>query len=427
MDNLTHSLVGYTIAKVAKHSNNSSLNKIFENKKHSFFLFFTSIFAANFPDLDLIYNLYDPSALGYLVHHRGHTHTFIYAIPQTLLALIFFSIIFRIKDKSVLLVGFILVLVNICVHISLDALNMYGVHPFYPFDNRWYYGDRVFIIEPWIWFSLLPIALTPFKKINSLKTLYVVFFITIIVLAFKIKMLVLGTSIFLVLYFLTLLYFYQKIEERTKVFMSLGFVFIFLLSFMVEGVRTEKFLSHAFSETSEYANITQEKLVEYVISPYPGNPFCWDILVIRTNEHDGYFVGWGRYQSSQVFGFECPDGMNRHKEPILSELSLKTSDNVFNLNLIKEVMWSKDYVSSQKIIFTTKNDCRLEAWFQFVRVPYLTDSGDYIDLRFSDPEESRRRDFTRLNLDTYSDGCVRMPAPWVSPRKDLLDKSKQDL
>ena len=34
------------------------------------------------------------------------------------------------------------------------------MHPFHPFDSRWYYGDAVFILEPWLWTLLgVPVAL----------------------------------------------------------------------------------------------------------------------------------------------------------------------------------------------------------------------------------------------------------------------------
>ena len=39
-------------------------------------------------------------------------------------------------------------------HIVADAWNSYGVHPFWPFDNRWYYGDAINIYEPWLWVIL---------------------------------------------------------------------------------------------------------------------------------------------------------------------------------------------------------------------------------------------------------------------------------
>ena len=43
--------------------------------------------ASNFPDLDLFLTKLLPAPLGYLLHHRGHTHTLLYALPQALLLL----------------------------------------------------------------------------------------------------------------------------------------------------------------------------------------------------------------------------------------------------------------------------------------------------------------------------------------------------
>jgi inner membrane protein len=39
-------------------------------------------------------------------------------------------------------------------HVFLDYLNNYGVRLLAPFDWRWFYGDTVFIIDPWLWTSL---------------------------------------------------------------------------------------------------------------------------------------------------------------------------------------------------------------------------------------------------------------------------------
>jgi len=37
---------------------------------------------------------------------------------------------------------------GLILHLSMDAMNVYGVHPFAPFDPRWFYGDMIFIVEP---------------------------------------------------------------------------------------------------------------------------------------------------------------------------------------------------------------------------------------------------------------------------------------
>jgi inner membrane protein len=41
----------------------------------------------------------------------------------------------------------------------MDSLNVYGVHPLWPFDPNWYYGDLVFIVEPVFWIGFgVPLA-----------------------------------------------------------------------------------------------------------------------------------------------------------------------------------------------------------------------------------------------------------------------------
>ncbi|MBF6907484.1 metal-dependent hydrolase, partial [Acinetobacter baumannii] len=46
------------------------------------------------------------------------------------------------------------IVLGLGLHLGMDALNVYGVHPFAPFDPRWYYGDMVFIVEPVFWLAL---------------------------------------------------------------------------------------------------------------------------------------------------------------------------------------------------------------------------------------------------------------------------------
>jgi inner membrane protein len=39
-------------------------------------------------------------------------------------------------------------------HPVLDTLNTYGVRWLMPFSGRWYYGDALFIVDPWVWLAL---------------------------------------------------------------------------------------------------------------------------------------------------------------------------------------------------------------------------------------------------------------------------------
>ena len=48
----------------------------------------------------------------------------------------------------------LLATVSIVSHPILDTLNTYGVRWLMPFDGRWFYGDAVFIVDPWLWLAL---------------------------------------------------------------------------------------------------------------------------------------------------------------------------------------------------------------------------------------------------------------------------------
>lgn len=42
----------------------------------------------------------------------------------------------------------------VLTHPTLDWLNNYGLRWLMPFDDRWFYGDALFIIDPWVWLVL---------------------------------------------------------------------------------------------------------------------------------------------------------------------------------------------------------------------------------------------------------------------------------
>ena len=44
--------------------------------------------------------------------------------------------------------------VAILSHPILDSLNTYGVRWLMPFSGRWFYGDTMFIVDPWVWLAL---------------------------------------------------------------------------------------------------------------------------------------------------------------------------------------------------------------------------------------------------------------------------------
>jgi inner membrane protein len=48
----------------------------------------------------------------------------------------------------------LLALAGVYSHVFLDWLNNYGVRLLTPFSWQWFYGDSVFIVDPWLWLML---------------------------------------------------------------------------------------------------------------------------------------------------------------------------------------------------------------------------------------------------------------------------------
>src|SRR5450830_2180671 len=86
MDNITHSVIGLATGELLHRSLPPEPQEPAQRTRRALFLF-TAWFASNAPDLDLILTRLLPSPFGYMLHHRGHTHTLLLAVPQALLLL----------------------------------------------------------------------------------------------------------------------------------------------------------------------------------------------------------------------------------------------------------------------------------------------------------------------------------------------------
>ena len=146
MDNLTHSLVGLAAAK-------AGLERL------SPYATALCVVAANGPDADLV--MLAGGSWTYLEHHRGLSH----AVMGTLVLALVWPLLFYVGDfvvarlrgrpKRARLGGLVLAsLVLSASHPLMDWTNNYGVRPLLPWDSRWFYGDLVFIVDPWLWLTL---------------------------------------------------------------------------------------------------------------------------------------------------------------------------------------------------------------------------------------------------------------------------------
>jgi inner membrane protein len=179
VDNVTHALAGLlmadaTVSHVQRRVARASPSRVEAPSLARFrrAAVVLGIAAAEFPDADLVYSgpMVAMGKLGYLLHHRGHTHTVVWALVSALVlwgitrwwwqrgltgrerADASSAIVSRLGARALLA----LAIVGTLSHLLLDFTNSYGVHPFWPFDNRWFYGDAVFIVEPWLMVVAIP-------------------------------------------------------------------------------------------------------------------------------------------------------------------------------------------------------------------------------------------------------------------------------
>jgi inner membrane protein len=159
MDNLTHTLAGAVLGEAGL-------------KRRTALAMPTLLIGANLPDVDVIAILFGHS----LSFRRGWTHGILALVVLPLLLALGMLAWDRwvrrrrgrVPDRSadpgqLLLIAYVAVF----SHPLLDWLNTYGMRWLMPFDGRWYYGDALFIVDPWVWIVLLTGFLVARGRIGS--------------------------------------------------------------------------------------------------------------------------------------------------------------------------------------------------------------------------------------------------------------------
>ena len=148
LDNLCHTLVGAALGEVGL-------------KRATPLAMATLLVGANLPDVDAVTYLFADAPTSF-EFRRGWTHG---ALAMVVLPLALASAVAawdrlvrrrRHPEKTparfpaLLLLAFL----SVVSHPLLDFLNSYGVRFLYPFSKRWFHGDALFIVDPWVWLVL---------------------------------------------------------------------------------------------------------------------------------------------------------------------------------------------------------------------------------------------------------------------------------
>jgi inner membrane protein len=115
--------------------------------------------AANVPDVDVLVFATGVPAVSF---RRGWTHGVVGQLVLPIVVVALFAAVNRWRPPSrgdkgpPFHLGWLVVLAyaGLYSHLALDLLNNYGVRVLAPLDWRWFYGDAVFIVDPWLWLVL---------------------------------------------------------------------------------------------------------------------------------------------------------------------------------------------------------------------------------------------------------------------------------
>jgi inner membrane protein len=146
MDPVCHTLVGGALAQTGL-------------KRRTALGAATLLVAANLPDIDVLAYIDGPTTA--LWFRRGWTHGVLAWLVLPLLLTGVMVAIDRLWRRRrggeparpaalLALAG-----LGVLTHPVLDLLNTYGIRLLMPFSDRWFYGDTLFIVDPWVWAMLV--------------------------------------------------------------------------------------------------------------------------------------------------------------------------------------------------------------------------------------------------------------------------------
>lgn len=408
MDNITHSVVGLGVGELVQRSLPAEPDDAGQRTRHRLLLTACAL-ASNFPDLDLFLTNLLPAPLGYLLNHRGHTHTLLYALPQALLLVALLWSCWPnaralLKRSTTARRGLLLaVSAGFALHLGMDYLNSYGVHPFYPFDGRWLYGDMVFIIEPvfWVAFGVPLIMAVPARAPRwvlmaglAAALLYFLRNDYLTPLSFGL-LLALGVGLALL----------RSARAHSRWAMALAL----LASVAFVGVQgTASAVGRAQVAAALHAQDAATRVLDVAMTAFPAQPLCWIFVSVESNAAQGSYTlrrGLVSVLPSVLPAAACPAGLADPSPPA----ALTAAGDVLQYRQVQGSLAALRQLRD--------TNCWFDGWMRFARAPVL-EHGAATDLRFA---TTPRGNFSTMAV-AQADGraCPGGVPKWDYPRQDLL-------
>jgi inner membrane protein len=359
------------------------------------------------PDLDFLWSGVTARPFGYLLHHRGHSHTLPGAVLAALLLMAAVTGFTRWRRSGFTRTDFgwtfALCLLGPLTHIAMDSSNNYGTHPFWPVYRGWIYGDAVFIVEPLFWAAGIPPLI--FAARSTITRLVLSALLVLgVALTFVVRFVPTPMATALPLVALAVTGAAWRAAPRLRA--AVGVVVCFAVA------------AAFFAASSVAAAAVRDALrndgavLDVVVTAMPVNPLCFTALTVERN---GAYVArratvatWPALYPAE----KCPDTEEQPTAPFAPSTASDT----------RHVHWRGEYVAPlAELVALHRDNCQAAALLRFFRVPYWTQAdGETLilgDLRY---DRSPGLDFSDVRIEQRPSSCPSLVPPWTPPRRDLL-------
>jgi inner membrane protein len=416
MDNVTHSLAGLVLAEAAVQLRARRTGATPAPRVRAVAAL-ASMVAANLPDSDLFYTGVGADRLAYMLHHRGHTHTVVIATLGAALLWGAAALIARRRARAAPASPsphgeaswlFALLLVSTLGHLVLDWTNSYGVHPFWPFDNRWRYGDAVFIVEPWLWVAAVPalVAATTRRVARGLLSLILVLGL---VLAWRVDQVTTGAAIVLTAGAALSVGLARALRPAPRIAAAIALWVAVTLTMAAGAAAARGTVVRAVRDADPSAEV-----LDVVVTPQPANPLCTTAITVERSGAT-YRVATARVSGAPSLADVSGCGGRDGAGPMFRASARRST---------AAVQWDTEWTAPHAELATlARESCPALAALRFIRVPAwraLDDSTVMLgDVRYGGGSGNG---FSDVRVPRRSAACPDAVPPWTPPRADLIGK-----
>ena len=193
---------------------------------------------------------------------------------------------------------------SVASHPLLDWLNNYGLRWLMPFDGRWFYGDALFIIDPWVWLLLGGVLFLMHAQHAASLAAWGALWLALSLAVFSGAPLVSAPAQTLWLIGIGLLVAARMlgiaapsreamVERATRV--ALGAIGIYAAAAVLSDIPARR------AVRAELAERGIALVMQVMVAPVPANPFAGDVVAATT---EAYYTGRWQWLSQPRFALD---------------------------------------------------------------------------------------------------------------------------